>query len=68
LAQKKLIDKGCDILVANDVSGGAVFGADHNKVLILSASGRATAREGTKLATANQILDIIGTELASKKH
>ena len=68
LAQKKLIDKGCDILVANDVSGGAVFGADHNKVLILSASGRATSREGTKLATANQILDIIGTELASKKH
>jgi phosphopantothenoylcysteine decarboxylase/phosphopantothenate--cysteine ligase len=27
LARQKLARKGCDLLVVNDVSGGAVFGA-----------------------------------------
>jgi phosphopantothenoylcysteine decarboxylase/phosphopantothenate--cysteine ligase len=30
-ARKKLSDKGCDLIVANDVSGGAVFGKDENQ-------------------------------------
>ena len=68
LAQKKLAAKGCDVLVANDVSAGAVFGSDSNRVLILSASGRAVEREGSKLATASAILDVIGAELEAKKH
>lgn len=59
LAQRKLIDKGCDILVANDVSGGAVFGSDSNSVLILTATGSATGRSGSKKATANQLLDML---------
>lgn len=59
LAQRKLIEKGCDILVANDVSGGAVFGSDRNSVLILSASGTVTGRAGSKTATANQLLDTL---------
>lgn len=59
LAQRKLIEKGCDILVANDVSGGSVFGSDSNSVLILTASGSATGRSGSKKATANQLLDML---------
>lgn len=59
LAQRKLIEKGCDILVANDVSGGAVFGSDSNSVLILTATGSATGRSGSKKATANQLLDML---------
>ena len=30
-AQKKLFDKRCDLIVANDVSGGAVFSKDENQ-------------------------------------
>lgn len=63
LAQRKLIEKGCDILVANDVSGGAVFGSDRNSVLILTASGSVTGRSGSKKATANQLLDMLSDAL-----
>jgi len=35
LARAKLVRKGCDILVLNDVSGGAVFGAADNQAVIL---------------------------------
>lgn len=37
-ATRKLRDKGCDLLVVNDVSGGAVFGEADNEVVILSAT------------------------------
>ncbi|QGM48188.1 bifunctional phosphopantothenoylcysteine decarboxylase/phosphopantothenate--cysteine ligase CoaBC [Methylocystis heyeri] len=37
-AQEKFLRKGCDLLVANDVSSG-VFGADENTVHIVTASG-----------------------------
>jgi len=37
-ARAKLARKGCDLLVVNDVSGGAVFGADDNQVVIVSAA------------------------------
>ena len=39
LARAKLARKGCDLLVLNDVSGGAVFGAADNQAVILSADG-----------------------------
>jgi phosphopantothenoylcysteine decarboxylase/phosphopantothenate--cysteine ligase len=63
IAQQKLLTKNCDFLVANDVSGGAVFGSDQNRVVILTRSGRAVAREGSKLAVANGLLDLIAAEL-----
>ena len=37
-ATRKLRNKGCDLLVVNDVSGGAVFGESDNEVVILSAT------------------------------
>jgi phosphopantothenoylcysteine decarboxylase / phosphopantothenate---cysteine ligase len=37
-AREKFLRKGCDLLVANDVSSG-VFGSDENTVHIVSASG-----------------------------
>ncbi len=63
IAQQKLVRKNCDFLVANNVSGGAVFGADENRVVILTKSGRAIAREGSKLAVANGLLDLIASEV-----
>lgn len=35
-AHKKLIDKNLDMIIANDVSGGAVFGSDLNQISILT--------------------------------
>jgi phosphopantothenoylcysteine decarboxylase/phosphopantothenate--cysteine ligase len=63
LAQHKLETKGCDILVANDVSHGAVFGADVNSVVVLTKHGSVTARDGSKATIANHILDVLGQEI-----
>jgi phosphopantothenoylcysteine decarboxylase/phosphopantothenate--cysteine ligase len=63
LAEQKLERKGCDILVANNVSAGAVFGSDNNSVLVLTKQGSVTAREGSKRAIANHILDVLGQEI-----
>jgi phosphopantothenoylcysteine decarboxylase/phosphopantothenate--cysteine ligase len=63
LAEHKLEVKGCDILVANNVNAGAVFGADHNSVLVLTKSGSVTARDGSKRAIADHILDVLGQEI-----
>ncbi len=35
LAQEKFARKGCDWLLANDVGGGKIFGADENEVTLL---------------------------------
>ena len=63
LAERKLEAKGCDILVANNVSDGAVFGADHNSVIVLTKTGSVTARDGSKTAIANHILDVLGQQI-----
>ena len=39
LGRAKLARKGCDLLVVNDVSGGAVFGSTENEAVILGADG-----------------------------
>ncbi|MDR7329413.1 bifunctional phosphopantothenoylcysteine decarboxylase/phosphopantothenate--cysteine ligase CoaBC [Corynebacterium guangdongense] len=56
-AKAKLARKGCDLLMANDVSGDAVFGKLRNRGWLLSADGTvAEVRDGTKLDVAAQIL------------
>ncbi len=58
LARAKLARKGCDLLVVNDVSGGAVFGSPDNEAVILGADG--AVREvprSTKTALAHVIWD-----------
>ena len=65
LARQKLVRKGCDLLVVNDVSGGAVFGSTDNQAVILSADG--TAREvprGSKSALAHVIWDEVARRFA----
>ena len=42
LARAKLARKGCDLLVVNDVSDGAVFGSPDNEAVILGADGSVT--------------------------
>jgi phosphopantothenoylcysteine decarboxylase / phosphopantothenate---cysteine ligase len=58
LAQAKLARKGCDLLVVNDVSGGAVFGSPDNQAVILAADGaRVDVPHGSKAALAHVIWD-----------
>ena len=57
-ARGKLARKGCDLLVVNDVSGGAVFGSDDNQAVILAADGATVEVPfGTKSALAHVVWD-----------
>lgn len=58
LARAKLERKGCDLLVVNDVSGGAVFGAEENEAVILVAGGEAVeVPRASKASLAHVIWD-----------
>ncbi|GAA5153350.1 bifunctional phosphopantothenoylcysteine decarboxylase/phosphopantothenate--cysteine ligase CoaBC [Nocardioides marinquilinus] len=57
-ARAKLARKGCDLLVVNDVSGGAVFGRDDNEAVVLGADGSAVeVPHGSKTRLAHAIWD-----------
>jgi len=57
LGTTKLARKGCQLLVLNNVSGGAVFGAPDNQVLLLGPDGVLGRSAGTKTTVAHAILD-----------
>jgi phosphopantothenoylcysteine decarboxylase/phosphopantothenate--cysteine ligase len=64
LARAKLARKGCDLLVVNDVSGGAVFGSPDNEAVILGSDGSATeVPRGSKTAVAHAIWDEVARRL-----
>jgi phosphopantothenoylcysteine decarboxylase/phosphopantothenate--cysteine ligase len=56
----KLERKHCDLLVVNDVSAGAVFGADDNAAVILRRTGKDVVVEhGSKSALAHRVWDCV---------
>ena len=58
--QKKLAAKGCDLLVVNDVSGGAVFERAENQVIILDrAGGQRSLPRADKSRVADQVWDAV---------
>ncbi|MDE0775899.1 MAG: bifunctional phosphopantothenoylcysteine decarboxylase/phosphopantothenate--cysteine ligase CoaBC [Nocardioides sp.] len=64
LARAKLARKGCDLLVVNDVSGGAVFGSPDNEAVVLGADGgRTDVPLGSKSALAHVIWDEVRRRL-----
>jgi len=64
LGRAKLARKGCDLLVVNDVRGGAVFGAEDNRAVILGADGsRRDVPSGTKTALAHAVWDEVTRRL-----
>jgi phosphopantothenoylcysteine decarboxylase / phosphopantothenate---cysteine ligase len=64
LARAKLTRKGCDLLVVNDVSGGAVFGSPENEAVILAADGGTVeVPRGSKAALAHVIWDEVASRL-----
>jgi phosphopantothenoylcysteine decarboxylase/phosphopantothenate--cysteine ligase len=63
-ASAKLARKGCDLLVVNDVTGGAVFGAPDNRAVILSTDGSPVdVPRGSKTALAHVIWDEVARRL-----
>ena len=59
-AQAKLARKGCDLIMANEVGEGKVFGEDRNRGWLLAADGAVTeVADGSKHAVAAQILDAV---------
>jgi phosphopantothenoylcysteine synthetase/decarboxylase len=54
-----LARKGVDVVVANDVSGGATFESETNSVVIVSNQTQDLAVTGSKYEVANQILTFI---------
>jgi phosphopantothenoylcysteine decarboxylase/phosphopantothenate--cysteine ligase len=58
LGRAKLARKGCDLLVVNDVSGGAVFGSADNEAVVLGADGASVdVPHGSKTALAHVVWD-----------
>ncbi|PZA19137.1 phosphopantothenoylcysteine decarboxylase domain-containing protein, partial [Modestobacter versicolor] len=63
-ARAKLVRKGVDLLVVNDVSAGRVFGRADNEVTVLAADGSATPLlSGRKDAVAAGIWDAVAAAL-----
>lgn len=57
-AKAKLVRKGCDLLMCNEVGRGKVFAQTHNQGWILSSDGSVVEVEkGTKLEVAARIMD-----------
>ncbi len=67
LGRVKLTRKGCDLLVLNDVSGGAVFGAADNTVTIIDPDGVVDQVAGDKNLVAHRILDAVATRRKSTR-
>ena len=65
-ARAKLARKGADLLVLNDVSGGAVFGQPDTTVMLLTPDGAVTGpHAGSKATVAHAIWDeVVGLRAA----
>ena len=64
LGKIKLVTKNCDFIVANDISGGAIFGSDDTSVVLVS-SEITKAFSGSKASVAKDILLELSTKLRS---
>jgi phosphopantothenoylcysteine decarboxylase/phosphopantothenate--cysteine ligase len=65
-AQKKRAAKGCDWIVANDVTlGGGAFGAEHNTVHLITATGVEDWPTLKKTAVAERLAERIAAHMAA---
>ena len=62
LARIKLTAKGCDYLIANDISDGKVFGTDHTELVLVSQSG-SSSFQGSKQSVAKDVLSLIASNM-----
>ena len=67
-AMEKLKKKGCDLILANDVSAGSgVFGGDRNKVHLISASGIENWPEMDKDEVGRRLMERLAQMLAPQQ-
>ena len=64
-ARAKIVKKGCDWIVANDVSGD-VMGGENNQVVLITKDGAEAWPHMAKDAVARKLAERIGSELAGK--
>ena len=62
LARKKLVSKGCDFIVANDISTGDVFNSESNSVVLVSSESE-TWITGTKYEVAKGVLGYVSSKV-----
>ena len=62
LAKVKLDSKGCDYLVANDISEGKVFGKDSTEVVLVGIAG-SHRFQGSKQSVAKDVLSLIASNM-----
>ena len=58
-AKAKLDKKGCDYIIANDVSNGKAFGKDVNKLYIVSKNNIVETEETDKYLTVKKLLEVL---------
>lgn len=63
-AERKLHDKGCDLLVVNDVRGDRAFGSDDNEVMLMTGSDRIDVPRSDKMRVSHAVWDRVGELLA----
>ena len=63
-AKAKLARKGCDWIVANDVSEAAIMGGDDNEVLVINAAGVDRWPRASKTEVARRLAAKIAEALA----
>ncbi len=62
LGREKLQAKGCDYIVANDISKGSVFGSEDNSVLLIS-QGSTSSYKGSKTSIARAVMSELATKV-----
>ena len=62
LAKVKLFAKGCDYLVANDISNGKVFGNDNTEIVLVDKAG-SNSFQGSKQSVAEDVLSLIASNM-----
>ncbi len=62
LAQTKLVSKGCDFIVANDISLGDVFNSDTNSIVLVSSDGNSSF-SGSKYDIAKSVLNHVSSNV-----
>ena len=55
----KLVRKGCDLLVVNDVSPGKAFGSDDNEIVIMGKGREVAVSRASKAAISDAIWDAV---------
>lgn len=67
-ARQKLARKGCDLVVANDVSAGTgTFGGDDNTVHIVAADGVETWSRASKAEVARRLIECLAERIVGAK-